>query len=102
LPLPGELIEEGYFMKTYLVGLGIGLFVGLIYGVLGVRSPAPPLVALVGLLGMLVGEQATAWVQTRVFDKHALTHIADYRPRLSVASPTPDPLFHGSNKETSP
>lgn len=89
-------------MKTYLVALAIGLLVGVIYGVLGVRSPAPPLVALVGLLGMLVGEQVTGWVQTRVFDKHALTHIADYRPRVIAASPSPANLFHESNKEASP
>ncbi len=89
-------------MKTYLVALGIGLFVGVIYGTLGVRSPAPPLVALVGLLGMLVGEQATGWVQTRVFDKHALTHVADYRPRVDVESPSATSFCPKSNKETSP
>jgi XapX domain-containing protein len=44
-------------MKLYLVSLAVGVLVGLIYAVLGVRSPAPPVVALVGLLGMLVGEQ---------------------------------------------
>jgi XapX domain-containing protein len=33
--------------------------VGVLYGLLGVRSPAPPVVALVGLLGMLGGEQIT-------------------------------------------
>ncbi|HUO13238.1 MAG TPA: XapX domain-containing protein [Caulobacteraceae bacterium] len=44
-------------MKTYLISLAIGLFVGLIYGLLGVRSPAPPVVALIGLLGILAGEQ---------------------------------------------
>jgi XapX domain-containing protein len=43
--------------KTYLVSLAVGILVGVIYGLLGVRSPAPPLVALVGLLGILVGEQ---------------------------------------------
>ena len=31
--------------------------VGVIYGVLNVRSPAPPVIALVGLLGILIGEQ---------------------------------------------
>jgi XapX domain-containing protein len=41
----------------YLISLGAGLLVGAIYGLLGVRSPAPPVVALVGLLGMLAGEQ---------------------------------------------
>jgi XapX domain-containing protein len=44
-------------MKIYLVSLAAGVLVGLIYSLLNVRSPAPPLVALVGLLGILVGEQ---------------------------------------------
>ena len=44
-------------MKLYILSLGVGLLVGILYSVLHVRSPAPPLVALVGLLGMLVGEQ---------------------------------------------
>jgi len=41
----------------YLALLGPGILIGITYGVLRVRSPAPPLVALAGLLGMLVGEQ---------------------------------------------
>jgi XapX domain-containing protein len=45
-------------MQTYLVSAGAGILVGIIYSLLDVRSPAPPLVALVGLLGILVGEQA--------------------------------------------
>ncbi len=44
-------------MKTYLISLGAGLLVGVVYSLLNVRSPAPPVVALVGLLGILVGEQ---------------------------------------------
>ncbi len=44
-------------MKLYALSVGAGLLVGLIYSLLNVRSPAPPLVALVGLLGILVGEQ---------------------------------------------
>jgi XapX domain-containing protein len=44
-------------MKVYLLSLGAGLLVGAIYSLLNVRSPAPPLVALVGLLGILLGEQ---------------------------------------------
>ncbi len=45
-------------MKMYLLSLGAGLLVGIVYSLLQVRSPAPPLVALVGLLGILIGEQA--------------------------------------------
>jgi XapX domain-containing protein len=44
-------------MKTYLLSLAAGLLAGVLYAVLGVRSPAPPVVALVGLLGILIGEQ---------------------------------------------
>jgi XapX domain-containing protein len=44
-------------MKVYLLSLGAGMLVGVIYSLLNVRSPAPPLVALVGLLGILAGEQ---------------------------------------------
>lgn len=44
-------------MKLYLLSLGAGLLVGVIYGLLNVRSPAPPVVALVGLFGILLGEQ---------------------------------------------
>ena len=44
-------------MKLYLLSLGAGVLVGVIYGLLDIRSPAPPVVALVGLFGMLLGEQ---------------------------------------------
>lgn len=44
-------------MKIYLVSLGAGLLAGLLYSLIGVRSPAPPLVALIGLSGILLGQQ---------------------------------------------
>ncbi|MDR7103024.1 DUF1427 family protein [Croceicoccus sp. BE223] len=44
-------------MRLYLVSLGAGLLAGIFYGLIGVRSPAPPLIALVGLAGILLGEQ---------------------------------------------
>jgi XapX domain-containing protein len=44
-------------VKIYLISLAAGILVGVIYALLHVRSPAPPVVALVGLLGILVGEQ---------------------------------------------
>jgi XapX domain-containing protein len=66
-------------MKVYLVSFGAGLLVGVVYSLLNVRSPAPPVVALIGLLGILLGEQIipmghqmiagtsirTAWQQMR-------------------------------------
>jgi len=44
-------------VKAYVLSGLVGIVVGVLYGALGVRSPAPPVVALVGLLGMLGGEQ---------------------------------------------
>ena len=44
-------------MKPYLLSLAVGLLVGVIYALFQVRSPAPPVIALVGLLGILIGEQ---------------------------------------------
>lgn len=44
-------------MRLYVLSLGAGLLVGVIYSLMSVRSPAPPLAALIGLLGILVGEQ---------------------------------------------
>jgi XapX domain-containing protein len=45
-------------MTGYFVSLLMGLAVGVVYGLVQVRSPAPPLVALAGLLGMVLREQA--------------------------------------------
>lgn len=46
------------YKMNYLISLAIGICVGLAYHFLDFRSPAPPLVALVGLLGMQIGENA--------------------------------------------
>ena len=44
-------------MKAMLISFAVGLLVGIAYALLRVKSPAPPLVALAGLLGMVWGEQ---------------------------------------------
>ena len=51
-------------MRAHLISLGAGLLVGIIYSLINVRSPAPPVVALVGLLGILVGEQIPPMVRS--------------------------------------
>ena len=50
-------------MSPYIVSVGIGIGVGVVYALLGTRSPAPPVIALLGLLGMLAGETAVTWVK---------------------------------------
>ncbi|HET6222303.1 MAG TPA: DUF1427 family protein [Dongiaceae bacterium] len=51
---------------SYLISLAVGLVVGVGYALIGVRSPAPPLVALAGLLGMVCGEQLVPVVKSWV------------------------------------
>ncbi|WP_263354773.1 XapX domain-containing protein [Acidicapsa acidisoli] len=52
-------------MKALLISFAVGTFVGVLYGIIKVKSPAPPIVALLGLLGMVIGEQVGGWVHTR-------------------------------------
>jgi XapX domain-containing protein len=52
-------------MKVLFISFVVGLGVGVLYGLIRVKSPAPPIVALLGLLGMVLGEQLGTWVHTR-------------------------------------
>ncbi|WP_175978513.1 XapX domain-containing protein [Burkholderia sp. BCC1047] len=54
-------------MKPYIASLLAGILAGVVYALIGVQSPAPPAVALVGLLGILAGEQILPVVR-RMFD----------------------------------
>lgn len=62
-------------MKMYLVALAVGLLVGAIYGLLHVRSPAPPVVALVGLLGMLLGEQVVPLAREAIAGRSVAAYL---------------------------
>jgi XapX domain-containing protein len=65
-------------MVGYLVSLVMGLAVGVAYGLVQVRSPAPPLIALIGLLGMVLGEQAI---------EMAKRHVSPFPPASVEPSP---------------
>jgi XapX domain-containing protein len=52
-------------MRVLFISFVVGLGVGILYGLIRVKSPAPPIVALLGLLGMVLGEQLGTWVHTR-------------------------------------
>ena len=115
-------------MRIYVLSLGAGVLVGVIYSLLNVRSPAPPLVALVGLLGILIGEQlipvgkhliagssfGTAWGESasaqhlfgRLPGRHAKEAsasqiVSNTGDRLmSSATTTPDLILHGGRFTT--
>ena len=62
-------------MKPYLLSFGAGTLVGVIYSMLGVRSPAPPAIALLGLLGMLLGEQAIPLVKRLAHGEPVMPYV---------------------------
>ena len=55
-------------MKVLFLSFAVGLGVGALYGLIQVKSPAPPIVALLGLLGMVLGEQLGIWMQAKKLD----------------------------------
>lgn len=78
-------------MKVYVLSLGAGLMVGILYALVNVRSPAPPVVALIGLLGMLAGEQIPPLVRQAL--RPAASAAATPAPSASSAStPASSPL----------
>jgi XapX domain-containing protein len=81
-------------MKAYAVSLALGLLVGVIYGLFHVRSPAPPIIALVGLLGILLGEQIPPlvrqfWVKEggaiSFLEKQVRPHVFGHLPKGRAA-----------------
>ncbi|MES0099865.1 XapX domain-containing protein [Mesorhizobium sp. M0019] len=70
-------------MKAYVISLAAGLLVGIIYGLLNVRSPAPPIIALVGLLGILIGEQLPPLIKNMWrSEPAALSWLHQVRPHV--------------------
>ncbi|WP_059414191.1 XapX domain-containing protein [Cupriavidus basilensis] len=87
-------------MKLYLVSLAAGILVGIIYALLQVRSPAPPVVALIGLLGMLIGEQVVPPIKRMIagepvtaawFSSECVPKITGTPPRTPAATPATTP-----------
>jgi XapX domain-containing protein len=83
-------------VRIYVVSLAAGVLVGIIYGLLNIRSPAPPVVALVGLLGILLGEQvvpmAKRWaaghpVHLGWLKSESVPHVFGEMPKASAAIP---------------
>ena len=63
-------------MGSALVSLLMGCAVGIAYGICSIRSPAPPVIALVGLLGMVIGEQAVITARQHWLAPSA-SHVTD-------------------------
>jgi XapX domain-containing protein len=68
-------------MKALLISFVVGLLVGVAYGLIRVKSPAPPIIALIGLLGMVLGEQSGGWLLSKKMQVTSVVspHIAGGR-----------------------
>lgn len=74
-------------LQPYLISLGVGLGVGVIYGLVSVRSPAPPIIALLGLLGMLAGEAGVQWLRGHTTFLQACLHDKSFALRTPDKPP---------------
>jgi XapX domain-containing protein len=81
-------------MKVLFLSFIVGLGVGILYGLIKVKSPAPPIVALLGLLGMVMGEQFGVWVHTKKLDVSRAASVCLVGERYDR------PLHNSSSRET--
>jgi XapX domain-containing protein len=78
-------LDKEHSMRSYLASLVLGVAVGVVYGLVKVRSPAPPAIALLGLLGMLAGEQAVSLVKSHVFKRDIQLSASGDRGEAAMA-----------------
>jgi XapX domain-containing protein len=80
-------------MKGLLIPFVVGLLVGVAYGLIRVKSPAPPIVALIGLLGIVLGEQSGVGFlakKVQAKDMSAAPIVSEYKhqqPSANMQSP---------------
>ena len=78
-------------MKGLVLSFVVGLGVGVLYGLIRVKSPAPPIIALVGLLGMVLGEQLGIWIKTKQLDAPGVVSICLVGERYDGQHPSETP-----------
>jgi XapX domain-containing protein len=90
-------------MKVSFISFVVGLAMGFSYGLIRVKSPAPPIIALLGLLGMVLGEQLGMWVHTKnvnVSQAASVCLVGESYDRTSTARTVrPETLSEIVNKE---
>lgn len=76
--------------QPYVLSLVVGLGVGAIYGGLNVKAPAPPVIALVGLFGILLGETVVRHIRGQPDAVAQCLHRKDF----AHDTPAPNNLPH--------
>jgi len=85
-------------MKALVISFVVGLLADVVYGVIRVKSPAPPVVGLLGLLGMVLSEQAGGWFVTKRIQTTnvASGHVVEAKDQCSF--PTDNPVIRPCNR----
>jgi XapX domain-containing protein len=78
-------------MKVLILSFVVGLGVGVLYGLIRVKSPAPPIVALLGLLGMVLGEQLGILIHTKKVDVPSVVSVCLVGERYDRQHPSEMP-----------
>jgi len=56
------MIDQSLTLGSVALALGTGLAVGIVFSLVKVPSPAPPLLGLIGLIGMFAGQRIVPFV----------------------------------------
>jgi XapX domain-containing protein len=67
----------------------MGILVGVAYALCQIRSPAPPVVALLGLFGMVIGEASVGAVKQRLFPAPPYVSYAPDKPMAEGQNGSP-------------
>jgi XapX domain-containing protein len=59
--------EQTLSIGAVLLAFATGLIVGIVFSLVKIPSPAPPLLGLIGLTGMFVGQRLLPLVTARFF-----------------------------------
>lgn len=76
-------------MKAIFISFVVGIGVGVLYGLIRVKSPAPPIIALLGLLGMVIGEPLGGWIVTRSVNVAHAASVCLVGGRYDKQTPSP-------------
>lgn len=78
-------------MKVLFLSFVVGLGGGVLYGLIRVKSPAPPIVALLGLLGMVLGELCGTWIHAKKFNVSHASSVCLVGERYDRRHPSDTP-----------
>lgn len=59
--------NETVSLSAVVLAFGTGLAVGVVFSLVNLPSPAPPLLGLIGLTGMFIGQRVWPLIASRLF-----------------------------------